>query len=292
VVVALLVAAVVVVAVGVLFNRGMGPLPYPDGCTAQVAGLTVDLDTDQAENASVIAAVGVRRGLPARAVSIALATAFQESKLRNLNHGDRDSLGIFQQRPSQGWGTAQQITDPYYAANRFYDGLQKVPGYETMRITEAAQRVQHSGYPEAYADHALDARALASALTGYSPARFSCVVHTPPFSHVTQQQPGPDGLTARARAVRRDLEKAFGSQSVSGRGREVDVLLGPVTVESRRRGWAVASYLCAQAKRLQIERIVFDKRVWTTGTTSEKGWRTSPARPSADRVRVQVAAGG
>ncbi len=292
VIVALLVAAVVVVAVGVLFNREMGQLPYPDGCTAQVGGLTVDLDTDQAENASVIAAVGVRRGLPARAVSIALATAFQESKLRNLDHGDRDSLGIFQQRPSQGWGTAQQITDPYYAANRFYDVLQKVPGYETMRITQAAQLVQRSGYPEAYADHALDARALASALTGYSPARFSCVVHTPPFSHVAHQQPGRDGLTARARAVRRDLEKAFGSQSVGGQGREVDVLLGPVTAESRRRGWAVASYLCAQAKRLQIERIVFDEHVWTTGSTSENGWRTYPGGPSGDRVRVQVATGG
>ncbi len=125
----------------------------------------------------MISAIAVRRGMPARAASIALATAYQESKLRNIDHGDRDSLGLFQQRPSQGWGSAKQIQDPYYAINRFYDALAKIDGYQQMRITEAAQQVQRSGFPEAYEDHAPDGRALASALTGYSPARFSCVVH-------------------------------------------------------------------------------------------------------------------
>src|SRR3954469_22268526 len=167
----------IVAGVAVLFRRGVGPLPDPEGCRASVGGVVVDLSTEQAENASLIAAIAVRRGMPARAASIALATAFQESKLRNLDHGDRDSLGLFQQRPSQGWGTSNQIRDPYYAAGRFYDELRKVHGYQAMRITEAAQKVQRSGYPEAYEDHAADARALASALTGYSHASFSCVVH-------------------------------------------------------------------------------------------------------------------
>src|SRR3954468_526026 len=126
----------------VLFDRGVGPLPDPEGCRARVGGTEVDLSTEQAENASTISAVAVRRGLPARAASIALATAFQESKLRNLDHGDRDSVGLFQQRPSQGWGTAAQIRRPYYSINKFYDELQKVDGYQTMRITEAAQKVQ------------------------------------------------------------------------------------------------------------------------------------------------------
>ena len=110
-------------------------------------------------------------GGAARAVSIALATAFQESKLRNLNHGDRDSLGIFQQRPSQGWGTKAQVRDPYYASNAFYEVLAKIDGFQTMRITEAAQKVQRSGYPEAYEEHAEGARALASALTSSSAHR-------------------------------------------------------------------------------------------------------------------------
>ena len=132
---------------------------------------------EQARNAALIAAIGVRRGLPARAVSIALATAFQESKLRNLDHGDRDSLGIFQQRPRRAGARRRRCSDPHYAINAFFDALAKIDGYQTMRITEAAQKVQRSGYPEAYEPHAADARALASALTGYSPGgRFSCVV--------------------------------------------------------------------------------------------------------------------
>ena len=149
--------------------RGSGPLPDPEGCSVTLDGHRVELSTEQSENATLIAAIGVQRGLPARAVSIALATAYQESKIRNLDHGDRDSLGLFQQRPSQGWGTAEQVRDPYYATNAFYDALEKIDGYETMRITEAAQAVQRPGFPEAYEDHATDARALASALTGYSP---------------------------------------------------------------------------------------------------------------------------
>ncbi len=91
--VGLLLAALVAGGLFVLFDQGVGPLPDPEGCRARVGGVVVDLDTEQAENATTIAAVAVRRGLPARAVSIALATAYQESKLRNLDHGDRDSLG-------------------------------------------------------------------------------------------------------------------------------------------------------------------------------------------------------
>ena len=112
-------------------------------------------------------------------MSIALATAFQESKLQNIERGDRDSVGLFQQRPSQGWGTEEEILDRATPINAFYDALVEVDGYQDMRITEAAQEVQRSGFPEAYEEHAEGARALASALTGYSPGRFSCVVDEP-----------------------------------------------------------------------------------------------------------------
>jgi hypothetical protein len=312
----LLACLAVVAGVGILFYRGVGPLPDREGCRAQVAGVQVDLSTEQAENASVIAAVGVRRGLPARAVSIALATAYQESKLRNLDHGDRDSLGVFQQRPSQGWGTEAQVRDPHYAANRFYDELEKVEGYRDMRITEAAQRVQRSGFPEAYEDHAEDARALASALTGYSRAAFACVVHEP--GGLSVQREGADGLTPRAQHVRRDLEKAFGALSLGGfapggvatghmpgsahyDGRAVDVFMRPVDAEHRRRGWSVASYLVAQADRLHIQHVIFDGRIWTAGARSERGWRRyDPGDRPGDRavlehrdhVHVDVLAGG
>lgn len=120
-------------------------------CTLPASG--VPLTDEQIANARTIAQVGRDRGLPERAVVIALATAMQESSLRNLDHGDRDSLGLFQQRPSQGWGTPEQVQDPLYAAGIFYDRLLQVPGWDTMRVTDAAQRVQRSAYPELYEQH-------------------------------------------------------------------------------------------------------------------------------------------
>jgi hypothetical protein len=138
---------------------------FSQRCTASVNGVDYTLDPDQARNAALIAVIGAQRGLPARASSIAIATAIQESKLRNIDYGDRDSLGLFQQRPSQGWGTPEQIMDPVYATNAFYDVLVKIEGFESLPITDAAQKVQRSGFPQAYADNEPEARAYASALT-------------------------------------------------------------------------------------------------------------------------------
>jgi hypothetical protein len=270
----------------VLFDRGVGPLPDPEGCHAAVGQVSVDLSTEQAENAALISAIAVRRGMPARAASIALATAFQESKLRNLDHGDRDSVGIFQQRPSQGWGSARQLQDPYYAINRFYDALARINDYEQMRITEAAQRVQRSGFPEAYQAHAADSRALASALTGYSPARFSCVVHA--SQGLPRESPTSSGLTARAEAVRSDLAKTFGDLPGTANGRSFDVHVGSA---ASQRGWAVASYLVAQASRLHVAQVRYDGRTWTAGRSSEQGWRTGAAT-GTDAVHVSVVRGG
>ena len=115
-----------------------------------VSGSSLTLTTEQVTNAVVIAGVAHDRGLPERALVIALATAQQESRLRNLDYGDRDSLGLFQQRPSQGWGTEAQVQDPGYAAGKFFDHLVQVPGWDTGRLTDVAQAVQRSGFPEAY----------------------------------------------------------------------------------------------------------------------------------------------
>ena len=139
-------------------------------CTAGGVALTLE----QAANAATIAAVGKRLGMPNHAVTVALATALQESKLRNLRYGDRDSLGLFQQRPSQGWGTATEVQDPVYAARAFYTHLRRIPGWRTLPVTVAAQRVQHSAAPEAYAQWEDASRQLARALTGELPAGFAC----------------------------------------------------------------------------------------------------------------------
>ncbi|MFB7247025.1 heavy metal transporter [Streptomyces populi] len=137
-------------------------------------GASYEFTPEQAENAATISAIGTSRGMPERAVAIALATALQESGLRNIRHGDRDSLGLFQQRPSQGWGTEKQIMDPTYSAGIFYEHLAKVPGYSRLPLTVAAQRVQHSGFPQAYAKHEPDATLLAAALTGRAAATLTC----------------------------------------------------------------------------------------------------------------------
>jgi hypothetical protein len=269
-----LVVLAVVVGVGVAMWRGSGPLPDPEGCSAKLAGRQVDLTTEQAENATLIAAIGVSRGLPARAVSIALATAYQESKIRNLTSGDRDSEGLFQQRPSQGWGTSAQVQDPYYATNAFYDALEKIPDYKTLRITEAAQKVQRSGYPEAYEDHAPDARTLASVLTGYSPGGlFTCVVHQPT---------GPGS----AQQVIRLVTRAYGDLDIRRTGTRQDVALTvPAGQDGTRLGWSVAQFLVGHGVALKQDSVAYAGKTWETGRKSELGWRASTQK-NATTVRI------
>lgn len=257
-----------------------------EACTAEAGGAKARVSLEQAGHASTIAAVAARRGLPARAATIALATALQESRLRNLDHGDRDSLGLFQQRPSQGWGTATQVQDPVYAAGKFYDALVKIDGYKTMDINDAAQLVQRSGHPEAYAKHETRARALASSLMGYSPAAFSCALR---LDSVAKEAAGAGGLTARAATALAEVETAFGEQATGGyspggvtdghmdgsahySGRAVDLFYRPVNDAKRRAGWATAQYLVANAERLDLATVIYDGRIWTA-RRSVQGWR-------------------
>ncbi|MCX5122005.1 C40 family peptidase [Micromonospora sp. NBC_00362] len=124
---------------------------------------------EQLANAAVIVAVGDELAVPPRGWVIALATALQESTLRNLPGGDRDSVGLFQQRPSQGWGAPAQLRDPRYAAGRFYTALLAVDGWQAMALTDAAQAVQRSAFPGAYAKWEDDAIALVRVLAGGTP---------------------------------------------------------------------------------------------------------------------------
>ena len=297
--IAVVAAVGAVAATLVLVDRGVRPgILDSSGCTAEVDGHEVTIDLKQAENASLITAIAVQRGMPARAASIALATAFQESKLYNLDYGDRDSVGLFQQRPSQGWGTVAQLTDPEFAANAFYDALTGIDGYPEMEITVAAQEVQRSAYPDAYADHEEDARALASALTGNSPRGLWCDV--PGDADEASDDLDEQGLVARAAAVRRDLEARFGALSLGGfepagvssghmegsahyEGRAIDVFFRPVNAENTKQGWAMATYLVANADRLDINTLIFDDRVWKAGSRSDDGWTD---------YRVSSSAGG
>ncbi len=118
----------------------------------------------QMGNASVIVGVGLRRGIPEQGIVIALMAAMTESGLQNLDHGDRDSLGLFQMRPSQGWGTPAQLTDPDYASNKFYDVLLAVPNWQSLTPGAAAQAVERSARPDRYDQYEQQARQVFGAV--------------------------------------------------------------------------------------------------------------------------------
>lgn len=275
------------------------------GDGAQGGGARYELTAEQAVNASVISAVGTSRGMPERAVTIALATALQESALRNIEHGDRDSLGLFQQRPSQGWGTADQILDPAYSAGRFYQHLNEVPGYSRLPLTVAAQRVQKSGFPQAYAKHETDAALLASALTGRTPASLSCEA----------SQGGTDGRGGDPAEVRKQLTAAFGPDvlpavrgaggpAAGGAGAAGKTVVVPVPGASAgdgregargagaQRGWEVAHWAMAHSVELRIARIAYAGQEWRADQ-GDRGWRRVPnAGSGTDSAEVRITTAG
>ncbi|GAA2755675.1 hypothetical protein [Actinopolymorpha rutila] len=290
------VAAIVAIACGLvvagamLASEFLFRQPLVEACHATANGIRTELPLEEAQNAALISAVSVRRGLPPRAASIALATAYQESGLRNIDYGHLDSVGLFQQRPSQGWGTVEQIQDPYYATGRFYTALVKVPGYTGMDIAAAAQRVQLSADGSAYSQHESNARVLASALTGQKPAAFSCDFQP------TEQR----GATTTA-DLSAELAKAYGNE----RGRVTGATVGqggndglsvkntaalvldvPVRTGEGRFGWSVAQWSVAYAKRFGIASISYGGRTWTADR-SKDGWRTDQAA-APTRVRIVV----
>jgi hypothetical protein len=299
--------------VAALFGGGLwwvmtgGPVSLFEACESTAGDETVRLDLEQAEVAATITAAAERRNLPARAVSIALAAGKQESGLRNLDYGDRDSLGVFQQRPSQGWGTPRQVTNPAYAANRFYDALLNVPQWQGITINDAAQSVQRSDFPNHYAKHEAAARSIASALTGYSPATFSCVVRHSPMA---AQQVGRNGLTPRAAQVGRLTERGLGTAVVgvaaadaaqtaspggvgglaAEQGRALTIAPAGAGQERIRAGWMIAHWLVAHADTWGVERISFDDRTWQAGR-SRHGWEDYPQGSDSKAVRVEVVAG-
>ncbi len=181
----------------------------------------------------------------------------------------------------------EQILDPTYATNAFYDELEEVDGYESMEITVAAQAVQRSAFPDAYADHEDDARVIASALTGNSPAAFTC--ESDDSAEPASDTLGDNGLVARpsgcaatstATSAARPSAASppAGSAPATWRARRT-TRAAPSTSSTRPvnptnlvRGWAVAQYLVAQAERLDVATVIYDAKIWTSGRADE-GWR-------------------
>lgn len=232
----------------------------------------VDLDPVQMANAATITAVGVRRGMPEQAVVIALATALQESKLENRDDGDRDSIGLFQQRPSQGWGSADKIKDPRYAADKFYSALKRVKGYQKMRVTDAAQQVQRSAYPNAYQKWADEAEVLARALTGKAASAVACTVTGAPAMR------GAAATAALMSGLRLDWGSGLPSAAAAAQAAGLTVAVTSVT-----SGWQYAHWLVSHASDTGLERVRFGNVEWNA---SAGKWQPVTAGSGIDTRKV------
>lgn len=225
------------------------------GCMVRGSSFEVPLTTGQAGLAATIAGVAGRRSMPARAVTIAYAAALQESDLQDLPYGDRDSVGVFQQRPSQGWGTRRQLLDPVYASDRFFAALAAVHGYRHLLIYQAAQAVQRSADGYAYSQYAPQGAIMSGAFTGRTPHAVWCWYG------------GGDPGTRRLTATSRELTSTFGRLRIRRSG---DPAMS-VRVGSVAAGWSVASWLVTNASDYGVSYVRFRGYQWTAAN-GQKGW--------------------
>ena len=266
----ILVTVVGLAAVGVyIVGRGQVPTILGEtGCTAGAGKAAVALDPEQAQIAATIAGVAHRRDMPSRAVTVAYAAAMQETHLHNLDFGDRDSVGIFQQRPSEGWGPASKLINPVYASTKFFQALARVHDYRRLPVYKAAQAVQHSADGYAYAQYQLMAAKLTAAFTGTSPRAVWC------------WPPGGTAGTAQFTAARRALVQTFGrlpahSAATAGDARSLLVRASQAPI-----GWAVAAWLVTHAAQYRLSNVSYAGFRWSA--SQGEGWtKDKAARASA-----------
>ena len=259
------------------FGHKISDIPLPTlgpFCTVRADdedGL-VTLDPTQMANAATITAVGLRRGMPERAITVALATALQESKLENLDGGDRDSVGLFQQRPSKGWGTPEKLQDPRYASDKFYAALKRVKGWEKMRVTDAAQRVQRSAYPNAYEKWADESAVLAKALNGRATSAVACTITGAPAKR------GAAATAALLNGLKLDWGKGLPKSAAAAEAAGLTV-----AVTSASAGWRYAHWLVSHASDNGLERVRFADMEWNA---PDGTWQKVTADGGRDERRV------
>jgi hypothetical protein len=251
-----------------LYERYVVQLLTVPGCQAGSGPDAVALDFGQAADAGIVAGVAAREHLPARALAIAYATAFQESKLENLTYGDRDSVGIFQQRPSEGWGSTTQLEDPAYASRAFFGALVQVPNYTTIPVYEAAQAVQKSAGGYAYEQYTQTGELLAADYTS-TPHAVTCWYN--PATEAANQGVSPDlDLTGALKG----LADAFGQPGenavVTRITRSTDSL---ALSAASTNGWVVANWLVSNASSYGITRVSYAGYQWTARLT-ETSWQS------------------
>ena len=298
------IAVSTVMGVGVFTPRSCGPtdagVPIEASGQAGVTG-------EQLANAAVIVATGRELGVPERGLWVALGTALQESGLRNLDYGDRDSLGLFQQRPSQGWGSPAQVRDPRYAATQFYERLVEVPSWTEMPLWKAAQTVQRSAFPLAYAKWEQTAADILAELDG-DPSRLAAAAaqdcapgSVTPFqgggTGCVEDDPTTNGcITSTTLYAITQAASAFGGlrdgpvirsagchaqrpnnpTSDHPLGKGCDFFPGEggrfargVEVDN---GWRAAEWFRANAEALSVDYIIWQGRIWSPESPDRGGW--------------------
>jgi hypothetical protein len=293
--------------------------PAAAGCAVTVG--TLHLNPEQAANAQTIVDVGARMGIPPQGRVVALATALQESTLVNVNHGDAagpDSRGLFQQRAS--WGSEAQRMDPATSAALFYRALLAVPGWEALPVTVAAQRVQSSARPDAYAKWEAQARAIVGApqqpcqapsvvagqAVAFSGSSTGCTVPdpsgtggcvTPALAYLLRQV----SATFPHRPVSCWDAHAWNPTSDHPKGKACDFTFGTLGVmpgpTDTAAGWQLAKWLRVNAGPLHVAYVIWQGHIWSRSQDAA-GWRAytgggvyNPAQPTGghyDHVHVST----
>ncbi|WP_116245956.1 hypothetical protein [Nocardiopsis sp. FIRDI 009] len=234
--------------------------PTP-ACRLDMAQGRYDLEPEQAVNAATVGGVAFSRDLPREAVTVAYATVWQESTFYNLEFGDRDSIGLFQQRPSQEWGEPEEILDPVYASGAFYDALAQVGGWEELPVFEAAQAVQRSADGYAYDQHETLSADMAEAFTGALGPAMTCWYDAETLESMTAADPDVAGAEA-------EMARVFGTDPA-----ELPVAEDPSTGDL---GWAMTLWAVAHAEEYGITSVTYGDQRWraSDGTEGAEEWTT------------------
>ncbi len=263
--------AVVLAAAGIYTAAGrIRTLLAGTGCQAGSGRTAVSLDPQQAAIAATIAGVAYHQVMPSRAVTIAYAAAMQESHLHDLKYGDRDSVGVFQQRPSEGWGPARKLRDPVYASGKFFRALAAIHGYQRLPVYRAAQAVQRSADGYAYAQYQRLAAKLTAAFTGRHPHAVWCWSGT--------ATTGAADLAAAQAA----LVKTFGRLGPGRRSTPDDAPSMLVWTGRPALGWTVAAWLVTHASSYRLHTVRYAGYQWRAAAGTAGWTREKEAGPAGD----------
>lgn len=234
------------------------PDPEP-GCRLDLSEGQYEMTIDQTENAATVGGVAFSLNMPRQAVTVAYATVWQESTFYNVEYGDRDSLGLFQQRPSQEWGEPEEILDPVQSSRSFYYALADIEGWRELPVHEAAQQVQRSADGWAYDQHEDLSERMSEALVGDLGPMVTCWYDDEGLAELQQAEPDPEG-------AREELARVFGADS-----KELPLIEAPQTGDL---GWAMALWSVVHAEQYGLTTVAYDGHRWTAsdGVEGAEDW--------------------